>query len=457
MKRGLLYVLLAGVVLGALGWAWWDAQRVPVEVALVRRASIAEYVDQRAKTRLPHIWRITMPYTGRVEPITLKEGSPVSRGQVVARMVQQDIQLELQAAQAAVQRLQAAIAENEDTSVEQTVLDQSREYVVSMDRTVEAARERMRAGKARLEFAQQHFQRSSALFETKAITREQWEQAQLELIQADVNYQQDRLVYQALVALRTATALLPKSVSQYINRKRLRTQVLRKELAEAQARLEQLRLKEKRSRMLSPCDGVVLRRLVSNQRYLGAGTELLHLGDLRQLEVEADVLTQDAVAVRPGQEVDIYGPAVGPEPVRGTVAQIYPAGFTKLSSLGVEQQRVNVVVQLDQQQRQKLLDRGVGVGYRVRVRIYTRRRSNALVVPRSAVFQSPGGTWQVFVVRGGRVQLQPIRVGLTNEQQVEVLRGLKPGEPVVLAPEGSLQPGQRVLPQLVDGEDRPRA
>ncbi len=453
MKRRVLYLLLVAVAVAGLSWAWWDAQRVPVEVAPVRKAPIAEYVDQRAKTRLPHLWRITMPYTGRVERITLKEGDPVSRDQVVARMVQEDIQLELQAAQAAIQRLQAAIAESEDTSVEQTVLDQSREYVVSMDRTVEAARERMRAGKARLEFAQQHFQRVSALFETKAITREQWEQAQLELIQADVNYQQDRLVYQALVALRTATALLPKSVSQYIQRKKLRTQVLRKELAEAQARLEQLRLKDRRSRMTSPCDGVVLRRLVSNRRYLAAGTELLHLGDLRQLEVEAEILTQDAVAVRPGQQVAIYGPAVGPEPVRGTVAQIYPAGFTKVSSLGVEQQRVKVIVQLDDAEREKLLRRGVGVGYRLRVRIFTRRKEQALVVPRSAAFQNPEGRWQVFVVRQGRARLQPIEVGLTNDQQVEVLSGLSPGEQVVLAPESSLRPDQRVVPLSLDQVD----
>ncbi len=443
MKRWLLWAAACAVIASALGYLWWDASRVVVEVVPVEQGEVAQYVDEQARTRLPHIHRITMPYTGRIEAITLSEGTPVSQGQVVARMVQKDLQLELQAAQAAVERLQAAVAENEDTSVEQTVLDQSHKYVISMNRTVDAARERMRAGKARLDFAQQHFRRISRLYEQNNVTREVWEQAQLELIQADVNYQQDRLVYQALVALQTATALLPKAVVQYIRRKKLRTQVLRKELAEAQARLEQLQLKMQRSLLTSPCDGVVLRRLVSNQRFLSAGTELLHIGDLQTLEVEADVLTQDAVAIRPGQEVDIYGPAVGEKPVRGTVAQIYPAGFTKRSSLGVEQQRVRVIVQLDPQERQKLLERGVGVGYRVRVRIYIRRNPQALFVPRSAAFQFRG-RWFVFVAQAGRVRRQPIEVGILNDQQVEVIAGLALGQLVVLAPDSSLADGQAV-------------
>jgi len=221
--------------------------------------------------------------------------------------------------------------------------------------------------------------------------------------------------------------------------------VLAKQKLEAETRLGMVELNRSRGTMTSPVDGVVLKRMVTSELYLPAGTSLLEIGRLEDLQVEADVLSIDVVDVKLGSTVEIYGPAVGSPPAKGTVSQIYPAGFTKVSSLGVEQQRVKVVVAFQPSELDRLLhQRQLGVGYRVRVRIQVAVKDKALVVPRSALFRNPDGRWQLYAVRSGRARLQDVELGLMNDQQAEVVKGLNEGELVIVAPENNLAEGQRV-------------
>jgi HlyD family secretion protein len=204
--------------------------------------------------------------------------------------------------------------------------------------------------------------------------------------------------------------------------------------------------------MTSPVDGVVLERLQTDERMVAAGTVLLEIGDLKELEVEVDVLSQEVVKVKLGQPAEVFGPAIGDRPLRGKVKNIYPAGFTKVSSLGVEQQRVKVIVAFDDDDQRRLIERrtagewDLGVDYRVRVRIITDQRSGALVIPRSALCRGADGQWQVFVIRDGVTRLQPIEVGLMNDEQVEVQSGVGVDELLVLAPETNLADGTKVKP-----------
>jgi HlyD family secretion protein len=172
---------------------------------------------------------------------------------------------------------------------------------------------------------------------------------------------------------------------------------------------------------------------------------LLKIGQLEELEVEADILSQDVVNVKEGNTVDITGPAIGLVAAHGTVKRIYPAGFTKVSSLGVEQQRVKVIIGIKADDLSRLRkQRELGVDYRVRVRIFTASKEDALVAPRSALFRGGDGKWQVFVIRDGKVQLQAVETGLMNDETVEITNGLQLDELVVLAPETSLKDGARV-------------
>ena len=453
MKTILMVAALVVVAVGVwLAVAFMDGG-VPVEVAAVAEGPISEFVDERGKTRLPRTYLVTMPYNGRIEAIETEVGAVVSRGQPLARVVPRDLQLEVAAAGAAVKRLDASIAENEDTSIENTALEQALSYVQSMDLTVAAAGKRVESGSARFNFAKSMYDRKKKLYdntqnrEQPLITREELESAEVRLVESDVDYQQDKLVHSALEAMQAATALVPTLVRQYISRKTLQRAVLTEERAEAQAALQQVQQKQERGVMASPVDGVVLDRAVVNERFLSAGTTLLEVGRLEDLQVETDVLSQDVVRVEVGDRAEVYGPAVGAQPARGVVRQVYPAGFTKVSSLGVEQQRVIVVVELEPQELARLRsERKIGVGYRVRVKIFTDEESSAAQIPRSALFRSAAGGWQVFAVRDGRARLQDVEVGLMNDETVEVASGLRVGEQVILAPETTLTDGDRVSP-----------
>ena len=437
---------LAVVAIAGAGFAYTASLKgVPVEAAVVRKGSIREFVDERGKTRLPQTYSITMPYDGRIAAITLVEGTPVKAGDIVAQVVPEDLELAVAAAEAAVQRIEKSIVENADATVEYTGLEQSRSFVKSMQSTVEAASERVSSGKAKLEYAERNLER---LRNAKAaISQDELERAELAQIEAAVDYRQDQLVLRAMQAMQAATILMPTALQQYIDRKDLSGDVLQKQLAEAQSRLEQEKMNQERGTLRSPVDGVVLSRSITNEARVAGGTELLTIGRLEELEVEADILSQDVVNVKVGDSAEISGPAIGPVPAKGMVSRIYPAGFVKVSSLGVEQQRVKVVIAVEGSDLARLREeRHLGVDYRVRVRIFTAEKFGTSVVPRSALFRSTDGSWQVFVVRDEVAELQDVEIGLSNDEVVEVTSGLSPDEVVVLAPETSLTAGQRVQP-----------
>jgi HlyD family secretion protein len=444
--RGIVAVAASLAALAALGAGYGLLTGgTPVDAVAVARGPIREWVDEEGKTRLPRTYRITMPFDGRLLPIALEQGDHVEEGQVVARVVPEDLAVELAEAEASVARLEASIRENADTRVEETVHQQAQQYVDSMDRTVEAGREQVKAGEAKRAFALRELNRMRALRERNAATPEELNRAEVDYVQADVEYRQGVLLARALESLRAATALLPTAVEQYIAHKELRVPVLEQEKAEAEARLELVKLRRRRGTMTSPVAGVVLRREVDDERHLAAGTVLLEIGRLEELEVEADVLSQEAVRVVPGQPVSISGPAVGATPVRGAVRRVEPAGFTKVSSLGVEQQRVTVLISLNDSDLARLrAGNRLGVGYRVQVRITTAAKPDALIIPRSAVFRGPVNDWRVYAVRSGHARVQVVRVGLMNDERAEVLQGLREGEPVIPAPESDLADGRRV-------------
>ncbi|MBN2580059.1 MAG: HlyD family efflux transporter periplasmic adaptor subunit [Pirellulales bacterium] len=438
------------ILLLALAWSLgWLSGGTPVETATVHRGAIDAFIDEQAKTRLPQTYLITMPAQGRIKEITRTEGRNVTEGEVVAEIVPRDLDLAVAEAAAVVDRLKASIVENANVEVEETAYEQSLSFVKSTAATVKAAYERLRAGEAKMAYANNNFRRVESLFhQSKTATQDELETAKLQKVQGDVDYQQDKLIYVAMQAMEAATNLMPIMVKQYIKRKGLTEPVLQKQKAEAEARLKQIELDRERGQMRSPVTGKVLRRFVSNERFLAAGTKLLEIGRLEDMEVEADVLTLDVVAAKVGDEVEIYGPAIGEKPVKGFVTQIYPAGFTKISSLGVEQQRVKVVIRFQKGVLERLLtEQHLGVGYAVRVKIKTGKAPHALIIPRSAMFRSLKNTWQVFAVRNGRARLQDVEVGLMNDAQAEIQKGLEEGDEVILAPESSLENGTKVQVQ----------
>jgi HlyD family secretion protein len=421
----------------------------PVDAGIARRGAISSYIDERARTRLPRTFEITMPIDGRVLPIALGEGECVTAGAVVARIERADLETALAQAEARVQRLEAQIVQNNDTRLELSLLDGLENELKAIDRTVESAAAKTEASAAREEYRQTDLERKEKAYQEQAATLKEFEEARLAAIESRVTYRTDVLMLRALEAIRRAAQIGPRAVQQYIDKKSLSEAVLAREQREAAAALELARRNLERATITSPVDGVVLHRAVENHRMLPAGELLLEIGRLDELEVEAEILSQEAVDIAVGDRVEIMGPAIGRDPIAGRVARIEPRGFTKISSLGVEQQRVRVIIRFADNVLERLRQSGrdLGVGYRVRVRIHTEQADDTIVIPRSALFRGAAERWQAFAIRNGRARLVDLEIGLMNDAEVQVISGLEAGDQVILAPETSLADGHRVDPR----------
>jgi HlyD family secretion protein len=190
----------------------------------------------------------------------------------------------------------------------------------------------------------------------------------------------------------------------------------------------------------APADGVILRRLRESESVVPAGEPLVEIGDPARLEIVADLLSTDAARIKEGSRAIIQqldGDETAPE---ATVRRIEPSGFTKVSALGVEEQRVNVILDLAYPGGE---DTVLGDAYRVEVRVVVWEAQDVLKVPMSALFRA-GDQWAVYLVRDGRARRTTVEIGHHNGREGEVLGGLPEGAHVIVHPSDAVQDGTRV-------------
>jgi HlyD family secretion protein len=194
--------------------------------------------------------------------------------------------------------------------------------------------------------------------------------------------------------------------------------------------------------VLSPIDGLVLRVLQESESVVSLGAPLVELGSPDDLEIAVDVLTTDAARIRKGDKVVVrrWG---GPVDLEGAVQRVEPSGFTKISALGVEEQRVWVIVDILSPHETWA---GLNDGYRVEARIVVDETDQAIVVPVGALFRR-GDAWNVFVVDAGRAQLREVRVARLASGVAAIDDGIRPGETVVVYPPAALADGSNVRVQ----------
>jgi HlyD family secretion protein len=382
---GLALVLLLLVV------ALWP-EAIEVDAAVVRRAAFEQTVDEEAETRVRDRFVLSAPVAGRIVRIELEPGDRVGRGQALVTLRPESPAL----------------------------LDaRSRAEAESAAEAARAALGRSQAEQARARAAQElaaaELKRARELSASGVIS--------VELL--DQRESQARSAEQALRAADYAAA-----AALY-------------DLERARARLDPPGgaggTAARNMVLRAPIDGVVLRRLRESESVVPPGDPLLELGDPRRLEIVSDLLSTDAVRVREGQRVRIerWG---GETPLLARVRRVEPHGFTKISALGVEEQRVNAVMDfVDPVEAWKRL----GDGYRVEVRIVVYEAPQALVAPAGALFRRSDG-WAAFVVDGGRARLRPVEVGRRNGAEAELLSGLAEGERVIVHPSERLGDGSRL-------------
>jgi HlyD family secretion protein len=377
---------VVAVILTAALWP----ESVEVDAVQVVRGPLQVTLDDEGETRVRERYVVSAPVTGRLHRIELEPGDKVRRGQTLARLT------------AAPPALLDVRAEGELKAA----VDAARAALGTM----RAERDRAAAAHAR---AQSVLARERRLSAEGAISRDDAEVAETTM----------RTAAETLKAAEFAVAR-----AEY-------------ELASAQARLRQQGSPGRVSEVAAPVDGVVLKRMRESEAIVQLGEPLVEIGNPDQLEVVADLLSTDAVRVTPGQRVllEQWG---GGATLQGLVRRVEPSGFTKVSALGVEEQRVNVVIDFADPASAARL----GDAYRVEVRIVVWRGEDVLTVPVGALFRHGDG-WAVFAIDGDRVRLRTVTVGHRNSLDAEV-RGLAEGQQVVLHPPDTLEDGDRVVGRI---------
>jgi HlyD family secretion protein len=394
-------VAAGALVLALLAWAVFRPEAVRVEAAEVTRGPLRVTVDEEGETRVRERYVVAAPTTGRLLRIALDEGDRVEAGDLVARIAA--VPLDPRDRAAAQARLEAAEARKSEADVRvglaRSTLDQSR-------RSAERAERLRAAGTLSAE----------ALEEAQlALTRARRE-ADAARESASAAAHEVEVARAALIAARTGASAASDPAPDPTADPGCATGPC--------------------IEVRAPVAGSVLRVLEESERIVLAGAPLVEIGDPARLEIVVDVLSTDAVRIRPGADVWIeqWG---GDRPLRAKVRRIEPSAFTKVSALGVEEQRVNVLADLLEGAE------GLGDGYRVEARIVVWESPEVLRVPASALFRA-GEAWAVFAVENGRARQREIELGERGSAQAEVRGHLVEGERVILHPSDRLADGARV-------------
>ena len=374
-------------------WLGFMPRAVPVDIAEVTRAPLAVTVEDEGKTRVRDRYLVSAPVAGYARRIDLKAGAAVSAGQVLA------------------------------------VIEPARS--VPLDPRAQAqARAQERAAEAALAVAQNNARSAAAAAQL----------AQQELARTETLRQSNFVSAQALDAARNSEArahAAAQAAQHAVTVARFDLQAARAAVASttrlpAGVRSEALDVR-------APAAGQVLKVFHESEGAVAAGQPLVEIGNPESLEVEVEVLSTQAVKILPGAKVilDRWG---SDEPVAGTVRTVEPSGHTKVSALGVEEQRVWVIVDFTspRQAWQRL-----GDGYRVEARFILWQGNNVLQLPSSALFHHGKG-WAVFRVEDGRARLTPVEIGQRAGLATQVLSGLSAGDRVVSHPDESISDGVRV-------------
>jgi HlyD family secretion protein len=385
--RRVILALAALALLGAVIWAFLP-QPVVVEVAEVAPRSIDVAVEEEGQARIREVFTISAITGGKLQRIDLHAGDPVVAQETVVAVISPAAPALLDARARAVAEATMAAAQS----------------------AVDLAEAQVTQAEAALEFMTTEADRARALYERSAASQ--------------------RLLDTAILEQKTAQATLESA--------RANLAVRRRELESAAAVLgaaDGTGADACCVQLVAPVSGRVLRVLTESEQVVLPGTPLLEIGNPGNLEVVADLLSRDAVRISEGSAAVITG--WGGPPLSAQVARIEPSARTKVSALGIDEQRVEVVLNLlgDPKDWQ-----GLGHGFRVIARISLWRGDGVLSIPIGALFRD-GSDWATYVVRDGRAQLQTIRLGERNDELAQVLSGVQAGDTVILHPSDRISDG----------------
>jgi len=432
-----VYGGVAIVIVAAGMFFIFHTSPVPVEMGKVSRQTVREYIAEDAKTRLDKDYIVDMPINGTVERIGLEEGDKVKKGDVVARIDPYDLQQQIKGVEALIKQSEAQIVGVDEAKPKPETIQAAELRVQEAHDNANIARKQHAIAETNFNNAEKEYKRIKALADKDVVSQSQYDSVTREYHNAQQALAQAELSVKAAEKNLSIAEKQAKRVRDSVNDNEYMRTYYQAEKQRYEAQLSQFKDDLKKTDIVSPVTGVVTDKYVDDRRVLPAGSELLKIGNLKTIEIESDILSEEVGRISLGDPVEISGKALGNRTIEGKVERIYPSGFKKISSLGIEQQRVKVIIAFDNDQAR------LRPGTSVDIRVVTDESKNALAVPERGTFRQQN-EWYVFVVKGGRAEQRKVKIGLRNDDWAEILDGVKEGETVIAEPRNDISNGTRV-------------
>jgi HlyD family secretion protein len=394
-----MWITLVSITVLVLSILLWP-RSVLVDTVTVKKGQMSAFIHEDGVTRVREKYIVSTPVSGKIERIELEAGDTVTAKETVL--------VSILPIDPAMQDFRSR--KQQESQVEAAIA------------AVKLAKADLTRVQSELEFARHEFERNDILATKGTISPSALERFEINL--------------------KTATAAV-SAAEAFLEIKQSELQTARAGLIspDPESRLYQ---ETDRIDIHAHTDGLVLQILREDAGFVTAGEPLMEIGNARQLEIVADVLSVDAVAVEEGAEVTIRGWG-GSEELSGRVRRIEPFGYTKVSALGIEEQRVDAVIDFVDPSEKWIK---LGHGYRVKVDITTWHADDVMHLPVSTLFRK-GNQWAVYAVIGSRAELVPVEVGVMTNTQAQILSGLGEDSRIISYPSDEIKSGTRVRMKLM--------
>ncbi|BCZ44917.1 RND transporter [Clostridium gelidum] len=377
-----------------------------VETTVTEKGEIKQYIEDIAVVKSNKRQTVYIEGAGKINNIEVNVGDYVKKGDVLLTMDKQDLELKLKDATAKIEAAKAQLASTDSSN-----------YV----NKIEIAQAAVDSAKVNYESITRDLNNAKTLFESDAISQQELNKAEDAYKTAEVTLKSANL--QVEDAKDGAPDYLKDGYMAVIEQAVILRDSVMREIEKQQ--------------VLASIDGIILEKLVDENSMGVTGTVAFLIGDIKSLELEGNILSDDIYKVQIGNEVEVSGKAMGDLSVEGKIIKIAPEAKNITSSLGVNQKRVPVTIQINGET--SLLR----PGYDLDIKIITQVKSDTLVIPDSAVFDYKGSSC-VFIVDSGKAVIREIKKGIESEKTIEVLEGLKEGEKILIKPDNNIKEGMKI-------------
>jgi HlyD family secretion protein len=407
MKKKIIWIGLIVLIIAIAAYSITASkQPITVDMGIVEKGSIKEYIEETAIVQLEDETAIYSTEGGKVLEMTAEIGDEVKAGDVLLKMDDQSIELQIKNLEAQKQSIAAQYA-----AAKEPASDAELRKLNAMVQSAEIAYNE----------AKRMAENNKALYESGAVSLDIYQSSLAALASAESN----------LEAAKSNIALVKNGLSSNVKKQ------YEAQIAGIQANIQLLQKRRSDLTIVSPINGIVLSRSIEKGAILQPGMLVFEIGNKEGIYLESDILIDDITNIKIGSSVLIENEDLGITSVEGTVRKIYPKAFSKMSDLGIGQKRVKIEIDF----KESILD--LKSGYDMTVKIITASKENTLLIDEKAIFEYQEKD-HVFVNENGAAKLRAIEKGLESEDKVEILSGLKEGEKIILSPDDKLEEGTKI-------------